>query len=118
MKERFKRKNDTGAVRNDAKPHSQELSLLALQLAECARLNEKLLYRVQQLERREKSLRDSLASVRREITRLKGSRPSPQPRRKIQSAPPPREETVVHPPQEPSFGAPSIDFGSALKDLN
>jgi hypothetical protein len=82
-------------------------------------LSEKLLYRVQQCERREKNLLNANRSLRRELTALKSqildpgkkrvNRPKPEP-----SEPPPRHT----PPTIDDRSDSGPNFGAALDDLN
>lgn len=107
--------------RRDVEPSFEQP--LAMQLGELRMLNEKLLYRIQQLERREKSTRNLIDSLRRQVSSLKKLA---NPARTVSPVNQPPEES---PPQEqpgsPDVATPtrtvrplsSADFGSGVNDL-
>lgn len=76
---------------------------------------EKLLYRIQQLERREKGLLSTQASLKREITALKRAKPTKAPSR---LNPPERvQETVPRQDTAPT-DSDGPDFSLGLAELN
>ena len=85
---------------------------LALQIGELSNLCEKLLYRIQQLERREKEYRLSLQGLRRELRALRSDPSSPAPARARRKSPqPPTDPVTSGPPEVP-------DFSAAASELN
>jgi len=117
----LKRKNDVVVPLVDKRARQRsDLYPLAVEMGEQRRMLEKVLYRIQQLERREKSYKTSLASLRREVAALKsGSTARPRAavtdikrttgRPTSSDFPPPREEFLADG---------ETNFGSALSDLN
>lgn len=89
------------------------LRLLSEQIGSLHALCDKLLYRVQQIERREKEMLRSIAALRREIT---ANRKHPREPRATR----PASRKAPKPPVE--LGDPCDsdvpDFGAALSDLN
>jgi hypothetical protein len=97
---------------------------LAAQLGEMRLLNEKLLYRIQQLERREKSTRNLLKSLTRQVNALKNNA---QPVRSVPPTPQVSEdEPQSEPPEAPAVATPTRtvqplstpEFGRGAAELN
>lgn len=105
--------SNTQATPNRAAPEPPPLRPLAHQLGALERQCEALLYRVQQLERREKSHRNIEDSLRREIRALKAEisgEPPKRPKRKRTAA------ATAPPPEAIDDGFP--DFGAVASELN
>lgn len=100
------------ATPNRAAPEPPPLRPLAQHLGALEQKCESLLYRIQQLERREKSRRVLEDSLRREIRSLKAQisgEPPKRPKRKRTAAPVPHPEAI-------DDGFP--DFGAVVSELN
>lgn len=117
MKDLFKTRNPVVPLRPPRDRSPTDLGLLALEVSDIRRTNDKLLYRIQQIERREKSLRQTVSTLRRENTALKkrlSDTEIPVPKK-----PDHRAERPSRNPFEPSRSASEEpDFSSALSDLN
>jgi len=105
--------------KTDARQQS-DLYPMAMELGNQRTLLEKLLYRVQQVERREKAMRNTISALRREITTLKGG----QTRRREARVSSGSQETGSsrfserNPPEVRSYDDGAPDFSSAMSELD
>ena len=108
--------------RSDVRPSNEPP--LAEQIAHMDRICEKLLYRIQNLERREKSTRNVIGNLRREVRSLKQGRPTDAHHadEAVTSLLPTREE-LLHPttsslPPRKIRPLSEPDFSGSPTDLN
>ena len=106
-------------LRERKSPDTTHLYPLALEIGELRRTTEKLMYRIQQCERREKELLTANRSLRRELSSLKKASSQSATQRTIRRpAKAPVQEPHYDPPNHNGSSEAPPDFGGALPELN